>query len=56
VVDDFDAEIPIGPKELEAIEIYLMRFLGLEKMDNSSQIEEVKDVPIGIEPNACNDS
>ena len=55
VVDDFDAKIPIGPKELEAIETYLNPFLGLEKSDNPSQIEEVKDVTIGTAPNACND-
>jgi hypothetical protein len=55
VVDDFDARIPIGPKELEAIETYLNPFLGLEKLDNPSQIEESKDVTIGTAPNACND-
>jgi len=55
VVDDFDGEIPIGPKELEAIETYLNPILGLEKWDNPSQIEEGKDVTIGTAPSVCID-
>jgi hypothetical protein len=42
VVDDFDARIPIGPKELEAIETYLVPFLCLEKSD-APHIQEAKE-------------
>ena len=39
VIDDFDDNIPVATKELEAIETHLNTLLGLENLNNPSQLE-----------------
>jgi hypothetical protein len=52
VVDDFDVTIPVGAKELEAIETHLSALVGLEKLHGRCHIEHIS---IGTAPNACDD-